>query len=334
MREAQVICCTCATAFDERLKDFTFKRVLIDEATQGLEPIAMLPILKGAKQVVLVGDQCQLGPVVRSQMAIKAGFGRSLFERLLDLGVNHFQLEHQYRMHPCISEFPNKHFYAGHISDGVTAEQRSEKLKISWPKDDCPMAFFNIKGQEIQVDKTYYNAHEVHTVINIICYLRAQGVNENRIGVICTYKAQKFQIYFGLRLISQNGDKYFRSIEVSTVDGFQGREKDYIIVTCTRSNAVGDLGFLKNCKERLNVAITRARFGLIILGNSDLLSTDPVWNKLITYYNKKGILVSSLFRITPPLIILPEEPKKAKKEAKKAMKDPKKEDKKSSRKKK
>lgn len=124
LSKSEVICCTCAGSFDPRLKTFLFTQVLIDEATQATEPECLLPILTGAKQVIMVGDHCQLGPVVMCKKAAGAGYNRSLFERLVHLGNRPFRLHIQYRMHPAISEFPSNTFYEGSLQNGVSISDR------------------------------------------------------------------------------------------------------------------------------------------------------------------------------------------------------------------
>ncbi len=118
LHAADVICCTCVGAGDRRLAILRFRQVLIDEATQAVEAEALIPIVMGAKQLVMVGDQCQLGPVIMCKKAAKAGLAVSLFERLIALGVRPIRLEVQYRMHPCLSEFPSNAFYEGSLQNG------------------------------------------------------------------------------------------------------------------------------------------------------------------------------------------------------------------------
>lgn len=120
LKSADVICTTCVSAFDLRLRGYKFKQVLIDEATQATEPEALLPILKGAKHVILVGDHCQLGPVIMCKKAAKAGLNQSLFERLICLGVRPIRLQVQYRMHPNLSAFPSITFYEGSLQNGLS----------------------------------------------------------------------------------------------------------------------------------------------------------------------------------------------------------------------
>ena len=120
MQNADVICCTCVGAGDPRLAKMQFRSVLIDESTQATEPECMIPVVMGCRQLVLVGDHCQLGPVVMCKKAAKAGFSQSLFERLVILGIRPNRLQVQYRMHPALSAFPSNLFYEGSLQNGVT----------------------------------------------------------------------------------------------------------------------------------------------------------------------------------------------------------------------
>lgn len=120
LHAAEVICTTCVAAFDRRLRNLKFKQVLIDEATQATEPETLISILKGAKHVILVGDHCQLGPVIMCKKAAKAGLNQSLFERLVCLGIRPIRLQVQYRMHPCLSNFPSMTFYEGSLQNGIS----------------------------------------------------------------------------------------------------------------------------------------------------------------------------------------------------------------------
>ena len=146
---ADVICTTCVGAGDPRLSHFTFRAVLIDEATQAAEPEMLIPLVAGAKHVVLVGDHCQLGPVIMSKKAAKAGLGQSLFERLILLGIQPVRLEVQYRMHPALSEFPSNSFYEGCLQNGVTAAERDgADLAFPWPCPTRPQMFWAQLGVE------------------------------------------------------------------------------------------------------------------------------------------------------------------------------------------
>lgn len=136
---ADVICTTCVSAGDPRLSRIKFRSVLIDESTQSTEPEVMVPVVTGARQLILVGDHCQLGPVVMCKKAARAGLSQSLFERLVVLGIRPIRLQVQYRMHPALSAFPSNVFYEGSLQNGVTERNSpslpfpSPDLHLNWP---------------------------------------------------------------------------------------------------------------------------------------------------------------------------------------------------------
>eukprot|EP00658_Telonema_sp_P-2_P026925 TRINITY_DN2090_c0_g1_i4.p1 TRINITY_DN2090_c0_g1~~TRINITY_DN2090_c0_g1_i4.p1 ORF type:complete len:812 (-),score=172.65 TRINITY_DN2090_c0_g1_i4:150-2585(-) len=145
LHSADVICCTCVGAGDNRLQSQRFKQVLIDESTQATEPECLIPIVLGAKQLILVGDHCQLGPVVMCKKAAKAGLSQSLFERLVTLGVRPIRLQVQYRMHPALSEWPSNKFYEGSLQNGVTAQERIQHfVDFPWPVPDRPVSYTHL----------------------------------------------------------------------------------------------------------------------------------------------------------------------------------------------
>lgn len=149
LNAADVICTTCVGAGDPRLAKFKFRTVLVDEATQSAEPECMIPLVMGCKQVVFVGDHQQLGPVIMNKKAARAGLSQSLFERLVGLGNKPIRLQVQYRMHPCLSEFPSNMFYEGTLQNGVTAPERLRKnVDFPWPVVDTPMFFYQNSGNE------------------------------------------------------------------------------------------------------------------------------------------------------------------------------------------
>lgn len=122
---SDIVCCTCSSAFDSRLRRFHFDYLLVDEATQATEPEILLPMLKGPRQVILIGDHMQLGPVVLSKEAATGGMNRSLFERMVKLGLRPVRLEVQYRMHPALSQFPSESYYDGKLMNGVAQNDRN-----------------------------------------------------------------------------------------------------------------------------------------------------------------------------------------------------------------
>jgi regulator of nonsense transcripts 1 len=158
LKKAEVICTTCVAAFDKRLKPFNFSQVLIDEATQATEPETLLPILKKAQHVILVGDHCQLGPVIMCKKAAKAGLNQSLFERLVCLGIRPIRLQVQYRMHPCLSKFPSMTFYEGTLQNGINKEDRvMPDFHFPWPQPSKPMFFYHsLSSEEISASGTSF----------------------------------------------------------------------------------------------------------------------------------------------------------------------------------
>ncbi|CRG94113.1 regulator of nonsense transcripts, putative [Plasmodium gallinaceum] len=318
---ADVICATCVGAMDKRLKKFRFRQVLVDEATQSTEPECLVPLVTGAKQIVLVGDHCQLGPIIVCKKAANAGLGKSLFERLVMLGITPFRLEVQYRMHPALSEFPSYVFYDGSLQNGITLKEREYPLKdFPWPNPKCPMFFYNSTGlEEMSASGTsYLNRSEASNMEKLVRTLLKCGLKPNQIGVITPYEGQRAYI---TSLFQKNiSFQHSAEIEVASVDAFQGREKDFILLSCVRSNKKLGIGFL-NDPRRLNVALTRAKYGLIICGNAKVLSrhhfiskekinsnetitnVNSVWINLLSQFKKKDLIVEGCLSNLKPVNI-------------------------------
>jgi regulator of nonsense transcripts 1 len=300
LQAADVICCTCVGAGDPRLKNFRFRQVLIDEATQAIEAEALIPIVMGAKQVVFVGDHCQLGPVVMNKTAAKAGLTQSLFERLVLIGNRPIRLQVQYRMHPALSEFPSNMFYEGSLQNGVTEADRqllnmpdyAGKEDFPWPVPSKPMFFYSITGmEEISASGTsYLNRTEASYVEKVVTHLLRMGVTPEQIGVITPYDGQRKYVSDYMRRAGALAGSLYEAIEVASVDAFQGREKDFILVSCVRSSESQGIGFLSD-PRRLNVALTRARLGIILFGNPRVLSKNPLWAALLLHFKEYDCLV-------------------------------------------
>jgi regulator of nonsense transcripts 1 len=313
LQNADVILCTCAGAGDPRLSKMRFRTVLIDEATQAAEPECMIPLVLGVKQAVLVGDHQQLGPVIMNKKAAKAGLSQSLFERLVMLGIRPIRLQVQYRMHPCLSDFPSNMFYEGTLQNGVTAQERIRKnIAFPWPVPETPMFFLSNLGQEeISTSGTsYLNRTEASNCEKIVTKFLKVGVKPSQIGVITPYEGQRSYIVSYMQFNGSEHKDLYKEIEVASVDAFQGREKDYIILSCVRSNEHQGIGFLDD-PRRLNVALTRARFGLVILGNPKVLSKHPLWHHLLTHFKEKDCLVEGPLNNLKPSMIQFSRPRKA-----------------------
>ncbi|KYQ91047.1 helicase [Tieghemostelium lacteum] len=311
LRKADVICTTCVGAGDPRLSAFKFPYVLIDEATQACEPECLIPLVMGAKQVVLVGDHCQLGPVLFSRKVIEAGLSNTLFERLIRLGHHPQRLKTQYRMHQSLSEFPSNTLYDGQLVSGLSVDDRSDSTKFPWPQPKHPMFFYNCTGsEEISSSGTsFVNILEASTCEKIVTKFLELGAKPSQIGIITPYEGQRAFITTNMTKTGKLSADLYREIEVASVDSFQGREKDYIILSCVRSNDYQGIGFLQD-PRRLNVALTRARYGLIILGNARVLSKNQLWNNLINHFKSKKVLVEGSLANLKESNIQLEKPKK------------------------
>lgn len=293
LQAADVICTTCVGAGDPRLSNFRFRQVLIDEATQATEPECLIPIVQGAKHVVMVGDHCQLGPVVMNKKAASAGLNQSLFDRLLKLNHRPFRLRVQYRMHPFLSEFPSNRFYEGELQNGVgTSDRQLTNVEFPWPNPSKPTFFYICLGtEEISSSGTsYLNRTEASNVEKIVTTFLKAGVLPSQIGVVTPYEGQRAYV---VNYMQRNGpmrSQLYKDVEVASVDSFQGREKDLIILSCVRSNENQGIGFLSD-QRRLNVALTRAKYGVIILGNPRVLAKQILWNDLLNHYRDHQLIV-------------------------------------------
>lgn len=294
-------------AGDQRLKDYRFRAVVLDEATQAVEAEALIPIVHGARQLVLIGDHRQLGPVIMDKKAAKAGLTQSLFERLINLGGRPIRLQVQYRMHPCLSEFPSNSFYEGTLQNGVTVGDRARPaLDFPWPNPDAPMMFLSCSAvEEISASGTsYLNRMEASQCEKIVTKFLRAGILPSQIGVITPYDGQRAFIQQHMQMTGALRKDLYVEIEVASVDAFQGREKDYIILSCVRSNDQQGIGFLSDAR-RLNVALTRAKYGMVILGNPRVLARHPLWYDLVMHYKNQGLLMEgSLAALRPSVLQL------------------------------
>jgi len=272
----------------------------------------MVPAVMGAKQLILVGDHCQLGPVVMCKKAATGGLSQSLFERLVVLGIRPFRLEVQYRMHPVLSKFPSNFFYEGALQNGVSAEDRILPVEFPWPQPDKPNMFYVSNGQEEIAGSgtSFLNRTEAASVEKIVTKFLKSGIKPEQIGVVTPYEGQRSFLVQYMAFQGSLHAKMYQEIEVASVDAFQGREKDMIIISCVRSNEHQGIGFLSD-PRRLNVALTRAKYACIVVGNPKVLSRHPLWNHLLHHYKENGCLVEgpltnmkqSLMQFSKPKVI-------------------------------
>ncbi|RJU86224.1 MAG: hypothetical protein DWC02_05140 [Candidatus Poseidoniales archaeon] len=282
---AQVLCTTNIGAGHFTLANRKFSIVLIDEATQATEPSALVPIVKGARQLILVGDHRQLPPTVTSRRAEEDGLDIPLFERLLSNGLPAHMLTTQYRMHPSIREFPSSRFYENKLEDGCSPTERPPVAGFLWPDWDKPVAFVPVHGAEIEEEagSSRSNMDEAAIVVKVVNDLLAPGdLTPEDIGVISPYAGQ-------VRLIRSMVDDVIEGLEVKSVDGYQGREKEIIVLSTVRSNDAGKVGFLSNYR-RLNVALTRAKRGLIVIGDDRTLRNDSTWASWLDWISESNLM--------------------------------------------
>lgn len=285
LNKAQVIACTLVGVNHQHMYRRTFKTVFIDESSQALEPATWIPIFK-AHRVVMAGDHLQLPPTVKSHQAAKDGLGMTLFERSIRAYEHASMLRTQYRMHPDIMAFSNHTFYDGKLETADLVMQRRQLFNE-------PAEFIDTAGAGYQDEMnpetlSTFNKEEAEFVISHLLRLSEELSTESYVtyGVIAPYKAQ---VELLNKLLAGQGlpIELMKRISVNTVDAFQGQERDVIIMSLTRSNSEGIIGFLAD-ERRLNVAMTRARHKLVMVGDSATLASDKLFNQLIEYHQAKG----------------------------------------------
>ena len=315
--EARVIACTLVGSAHRLLEGMKFGTLFIDEAAQALEAACWIP-MRRASRVILAGDHCQLPPTVKSIAALRAGLGKTLMERIAENKPEVVTLlKIQYRMNDEIMRFSSDWFYGGKVESAPQIKYRSvldydhpitwidtsnEKNQITIEGEDSPEdsastsssasasnqnSDWNFKEQFVGESFGRINKAEAElTLLTLAEYFTKIGkqrvLSESiDVGIISPYRAQ---VQYLKKLIKKYEffKPYRRLISVNTVDGFQGQERDVILISLVRSNDEGQIGFLKDLR-RMNVAMTRARMKLIILGNKETMTKHPFYKKLWEY---------------------------------------------------
>ena len=296
--EARVIACTLVGSAHRLLEGMKFGTLFIDEAAQALEAACWIP-MKRASRVILAGDHCQLPPTVKSIAALRAGLGKTLMERIAENKPEVVTLlKIQYRMNDEIMRFSSDWFYGGKVESAPQIKYRSVldyDHPITWidtsdkePADTIEEGEdLNFKEQFVGESFGRINKAEAElTLLTLAEYFTKIGkqrvLNDSiDVGIISPYRAQ---VQYLKKLIKKYEffKPYRRLISVNTVDGFQGQERDVILISLVRSNDEGQIGFLKDLR-RMNVAMTRARMKLIILGNKETMTQHPFYKKLWEY---------------------------------------------------
>ncbi|MCD7450377.1 hypothetical protein HAX54_005720 [Datura stramonium] len=295
LKGACLIFCTASSTSKLYTEGMTpLEMLVIDEAAQLKECETTIPLqLPGLRHAILIGDEKQLPAMVHSKICEKAYFGRSLFERLVNVGHKKHLLNVQYRMHPAISLFPNREFYENKIMDGQNVKKAMYEKTFLKGNIFGSYSFINISNGKEQYDNKHStrNMSEVYVIAEIVAKLYKESVTSRRkisVGCISPYKAQVFAIQQKLGQKYSTDDSSHFSVNVRSVDGFQGCEEDVIIISTVRCNGSGLVGFLSSC-QRANVALTRARFCLWVLGNATtLVNSGSIWRQLVIDSKARG----------------------------------------------
>ena len=290
--EARVIACTLVGAANRLLDGQKFGTVFIDEAAPALEAACWIPIRR-CQRVILAGDHCQLPPTVKSIAALKAGLGTTLMERIVEQKPEVVTLlRMQYRMNEEIMRFSSDWFYGNQVESAPEVKFRSIldlDVPMEWVEASPDPSEGGEKGLEEFVGESFGRINKVEaelTLLTLQQYFERIGktrvLNERLdVGIISPYRAQ---VQYLRRLLKKR--EYFKPfrnlITVNTVDGFQGQERDIIVISLVRSNDEGQIGFLRDLR-RMNVAITRARMKLIILGDVATMTRHPFYRQLYKY---------------------------------------------------
>ncbi|XP_048797626.1 protein ZGRF1 isoform X3 [Lagopus muta] len=276
LKQVKVVGVTCAACPFPCLDTLQFPVVVLDECSQMTEPTSLLPIARfQCEKLVLVGDPKQLPPTIQGSESIHdKGLEQTLFDRLCLMGHKTILLRTQYRCHPAISAIANELFYEGNLIDGISEKERSPLL--DWLPTLC---FYSVSGlEQIESDNSFYNTAEVHFIVKLIQSLIASGIHGSAVGVITFYKSQMYKIQNLLRSIHSEAFPV-KAVQVSTVDAFQGAEKEIVVLSCVRTRQTG----FTDSEKRMNVALTRAKRHLLIVGNLACLSKNRLYERVINH---------------------------------------------------
>jgi len=291
IKEARLIFTTCVGASLGVLRDEDFDVVLVDEASQQTEPATLVPLVKGCSRAILVGDHVQLRATVQKS-AVLTGYDVSLFERLYNMqerkGVAKVMLNTQYRMHRTICEFSSREFYGGRLNTAVTDESRPPPVsQFPWPEDNR-LIWVGCSSSEDLGRRSKANQGQIGLCKRVVQLLtspasdttsRISELQQPSIAILTPYTRQREALSVALP-----------NLEISSIDGFQGREADIVIFVTVRCNVSYEIGFLADMR-RLNVVMTRAKRGVVIIGSKatltggvgvegDLEVSKKVWQRL------------------------------------------------------
>lgn len=298
-KSAQVICCTPVTSTHRGMNRKRFNTLFFDEASQALEPMVWIPLLK-CKRLILCGDHFQLPPVVKSPEAKKGGLDETLLDRCIRLRGAVSLLTRQYRMSSSIMGFSNSYFYSNELQ---ADESVSEQVLVNDPEStlNSSIEFIDTAGcnfDEIQNPETlsFFNPREGELLFKHLeqlleSYSAQIGLPAISIGIISPYKEQREWLKENLSLPEQC-QLQLASLSIKTIDGFQGEERDVIYISLVRSNEKQEIGFLNDLR-RMNVAITRAKKKLVVIGDSATIGNNRFYKTFLEYCEKHGLYRSA-----------------------------------------
>lgn len=284
LAKVQIVTATLVGANHFTIRDRKYATVIIDEAAQALEPACWIPILKASK-LVIAGDHLQLPPTVKSHSNMREGLHNTLFEKLARKHPSQVSLlDVQYRMHEQIMQYPSQALYEGKLKAASVVEKKTLL------QDSAPLVFIDTAGsgfEETQLDSAIFNVEEAQflrkhlteTLLNL--EVTDQEIPFPRIGIIAPYRRQAALLK---EIITEDESlkPFLKYIQVNTIDSFQGQEKDVIYISLTRSNGEQQIGFLSDIR-RMNVAMTRAKKKLIIIGDSSTIGQHPFYQGLLSF---------------------------------------------------
>jgi ATP-dependent RNA/DNA helicase IGHMBP2 len=281
--QSTILCATLTGMDSDVLGNRTFDLAVVDEACQATEPSCWIPVLR-CDRIVLAGDHCQLPPTVVSRDAMRQGFNISLLERMMHRFGDKIarRLCVQYRMHRSIMEFSSDEFYEGSlVADALVADHLLSDLPEVETNEfsASPLHFIDTAGagydEQIEPDgESRLNVQEAALVVAKVTQMLEMGVEPGQVAVISPYSAQ-------VRLLRKLFDR--EDLEIDTVDGFQGREKEAVVISLVRSNPKGEIGFLADVR-RMNVALTRARRKLLVIGDSATIANHTFYQRMLEYF--------------------------------------------------
>lgn len=299
LASVQIITCTLVGASSRAIRQLSFDTVFIDEAAQALEPGCWIPIAKG-QRVILAGDHHQLPPTVKSETAAREGLRETLFEKCIQRQpATARMLNLQYRMHQQIMAFSSERFYGGQLQAHASVRDAGLQAYDACFAPDLPVEFLDTAGLgflevTIPESRSTANPEEADLLLQRLAQLlkpcdpAAHPQAPLSIGVIAPYRAQINCLKDAIEVHEQLGGLLQqRLLSVGTVDAFQGQERDIIAISLTRSNRLGDIGFLSDIR-RMNVGMTRARRKLLLVGDSSTLSAHPFFKELLVFVERIG----------------------------------------------